>query len=115
MGIRSSLIPMLVDFWSNRSMKIKYNREQAGPFSLVGGSPQGSFLGQICYTTGSYDNTEAISISEDDKYQYVDDLDLLELIFMTDVLIQYDFLHHVASDIGIDQCFLPPSSTKTQG
>ena len=34
---------------------------------------------------------------------------------MTDVLIQYDFLHHVASDIGIDQRFLPPSSTKTQG
>ena len=86
MGIRSSLIPILVDFLSNRSMKIKYNREQVGPFRLVGGSPQGSFLGQICYTTGSYDNTEAINISEDGKNQYVDDLDLLELIFMTDVL-----------------------------
>ena len=94
-------------------MKIKYNREQAGPFRLVGGSPQGSFLGQICYTTGSYDNTEEINISEDKKYQYVDDLALLELIFMTDVLIQYDFLHHVASDIGIDQRFLQPSSTQT--
>ena len=36
------------------------------------------------YLTGSYDNTEAINISEDGKYQCVDDL--LKLIFLTNVL-----------------------------
>jgi hypothetical protein len=114
MNIRPSLIPILIDFLSNRSMKIKFNKEQVGPFPLVGGSPQGSIIGQLSYTTGSSDNTEAMNISEEDKYQYIDDLNLLELIFLSDLLIEYDFHSHVASDIGIDQRFLPPSSTQTQ-
>ena len=37
MKVRSSLIPILIDFLSQRSMKIKYNQQQAGPFELVGG------------------------------------------------------------------------------
>ena len=111
--IQASIIPILIDFISKRSMKIKFNGKQAGPFDLVGGSPQGSFIGQLCYTTNSHDNTEAINIIDEDKYQYIDDLNLLELIFLADVLRQYDFFAHVASDIGIDQRFLPPSATQT--
>ena len=60
----------------------------------------------------NHDNTE--EVNEEDKYQYIDDLKLLEIIFLADVLIEYDFLSHVASDVGIDQRFLPPASTKTQ-
>ena len=44
MNIRPSLIPILIDFLSNRSMKIKFSQEQVGPFKLVGGSPQGSII-----------------------------------------------------------------------
>ena len=54
-------------------------------------SPQGGILGGISYSTGSYDNTEAIEVDDEDKYQYVDDLNLLELIIMSDILIQYNF------------------------
>ena len=115
MNIRSSLIPILIDFLSGRSMQIKFNSEQAGPFYLVGGSPAGSFLGQLCYTTGCYDNTETLNIEEEDKYQYIDDLNLLDLILMTNLLQEYDFRAHVASDIGIGQRFLPPRSTRSQG
>ena len=86
MKICSSLIPILIDFLSGRSMRIKFNSEQAGPFPLVGGSPQGSFLGQLCYTSGSHDNTEQLDLKEEDKFQYIDDLTLLELIIMTDLL-----------------------------
>jgi hypothetical protein len=114
MKVRPSLIPILIDFLSKRSMKIKFNQKHAGPFKLVGGSPQGSLIGQTAYTTGSHDNTDPINISEEDEYQYIDDLNLLELIFLTDVLIQYNFTEHVASDIGINQRFLPPSITQTQ-
>ena len=114
MGVRSSLIPVIIDFLSARSMQIKFNNKIAGPFELVGGSPQGSFIGQICYSTGSHDNTEEIGVEDEDKYQYVDDLNLLDLIIMSDVLIQYNFRAHVASDIAIGQRFLPPSATRTQ-
>ena len=114
MNVLPSLIPVLIYFLSERSMWIKINNEKVGPFKLVGGLPTGSFLGQLCYTTGCHDNTEHINISEDNKYQYIDDLNPLELIFMADLLIQYDFSTHVASDVGIDQRFLLPSSTQTQ-
>ena len=95
-------------------MRLKYNGKEAGPWELVGGSPQGSYLGMLSYNTGSYDNTELLDIDDEDKFQYIDDLDLLELLILTDVLIEYDFRAHVASDIGIGQRFLPPSATKTQ-
>ena len=90
-------------------MHIKYNGKQAGPFEIVGGSPQGCFFG----TAGLY-NRKQLNIEEDDKLQYIDDLDLLELIILTDVLVQYDFRAHVASDIALGQRFLPPEATKTQ-
>ena len=88
--------------------------KKAGPFELIGRSPQGSIIGQLSYTTGSHDNTEQLMIDEEDKYQYIDDLALLELIILADVLIQYNFRAHVASDIAIGQRFLPPSATKSQ-
>ena len=91
-------------------MYININHEQVGPFKLVGGSPAGSFLGQLCYTTGCHDNTYHVYISQDNKYQYIDDLNLLELIFMTDLPIEYDLSTHVV----IDQWFLPPNTTQTQ-
>ena len=94
MRICFSLIRILIDFYLE--------------------NPAGSFLGQLCYTTGCYDNTEELDIEEDDKYQYIDDLTLLELIIIGDLLQVYDFRSHVASDIALDQRFLPPSSTKTQ-
>ena len=56
----------------------------------MGGSPQGSITGQMAYTTGSHDNTEQLIIDEEDKYQYIDDLALLELIILAEVLIQYN-------------------------
>ena len=96
-------------------MKIKFNGKEAGPFSLIGGSPQGSYIGQICFTIGSHDKTEEEEVDPEDKYQYIDDLKLLEIIFLSDVLIEYDFWAHVASDVRIDQRFFPPALTKTQG
>ena len=35
MNIRSSLIPILIDFLSGRSMQIKFNSEQSGPYHFV--------------------------------------------------------------------------------
>ena len=61
------------------------------------------------------DNTEELDIDEEGKYQYVDDLGRLELIIMTDLLINYDFHAQVAADIAVGQRFLPPEATKTQG
>ena len=38
----------------------------------------------------------------EDKYQYMDNLNLLELIFLTYVLMQFDFSVHAALYIGFN-------------
>ena len=39
---------------------------------------------------------------------------ILEVIMISDVLVEYNFLNHVASDIGSDQLLLCPENSKTQ-
>ena len=39
---------------------------------------------------------------------------MLEFIILTDQLINYNFTEHVASDIGINQLYLPPEAYNMQ-
>ena len=112
LGVRSSLIPVLIDYLRNRQMKVKLNGEESEVHSLVGGSPQGTQLGQLLYI-GSSDDA-ASEVSNDDKYKYIDDLEIVELVSLAGVLSEYDFSSHVASDVGINQKFLHPESYKMQ-
>ena len=49
-----------------------------------------------------------------DRFKFIDDLSILQLICFSGLLLEYDFRQHVASDIGIDQLYLPSSSYSTQ-
>ena len=48
------------------------------------------------------------------QFKYCDDLEVLELVLLGDILTEYDFKEHVASDIGIGQKFLDPTKCKMQ-
>ena len=104
MGIRPSLIPIIIEFWSDRKMSVKFNQKESKIFTLIGGGPQGSQAGQASYIISSDDN--AYHITEEDRYKYCDDLSLLELVVLADILIEYEFTQHVASDVNIGQRFL---------
>ena len=93
-------------------MSVKFNGVESDVFSLVGGGPQGSFSGMISYIIASNDNAD--HVPADDQYKYCDDLRILELVMIGGLLVEYDFTQHVASDIGIDQLFLPPTNCSTQ-
>lgn len=112
LGVRPSLIPILVSYLTNRKMKVKYNGEISNQYNLNGGGPQGTLIGQIEYLVNSNDNADCVN--PEDRYKYIDDLSVLELVMMTGILREYDFYQHVASDIGIDQVYLPPDSFRTQ-
>ena len=45
--------------------------------------------------------------------QYIDDLSVLDVVYISGLLSDYDFHSHVASDIGIGQRFLKPELTQT--
>ena len=100
LGIRSSLIPILIDFITNRKMTVKFNQAESKFYTLIEGGPQGSQIGQNQYLAASFDN--AGSVNEDDQFKYCDDLEILDLVLLGNILQEYDFKQHVASDIGID-------------
>ena len=112
MGVRPSLIPLLVSYLKDRKMKVKFNGEDSAVHTLNGGSPQGTLLGQIEYIVNSNDNAD--SVNPEDRYKYIDDLSVLHLVIMTDLLTNYDFLSHLPSDIAVDKPFLPLAAFGTQ-
>ena len=112
MGLRPSLVNVLIDFLEDRHMSVKFNSEESSLYKLIGGGPQGSWTGQECFLVASNDNADFVS--QEDRFKYSDDLSILEIIMLGDILTQYNFHDHVASDIGVDQLFLPPQYLETQ-
>ena len=112
LGVRPSLIPLLISYLSGRTMKVKFNGEESDLLDLIGGGPQGTLIGQLEYLVLSNDNADCSQ--PEDRYKYIDDLTLLQLVCLAGLLTEYNFEGHVASDIGIDQSFLPAASFQSQ-
>ena len=112
LGVRTSLIPVLISYLQDRKMKVKFNGELSDEHSLIGGGPQGTLLGLIEYLVQSNDSADCVS--EEDRFKYIDDLTILELVALTGALIEFYCHQSVPSDIGIDQQFLPPECCSTQ-
>ena len=93
-------------------MTVKFNQVESKLYTLIGGGPQGSQIGQNQYLAASFDNAEIVN--EEDQFKYCDDLQNLDLVLLGNLLEEYDFTQHVASDIGIGQSFLPPEKCQTQ-
>ena len=59
-------------------------------------------------------NDCADSTDQDDRFRYIDDLEISDLVSLTGILYEYDVWSHVPSDVGIDQKFLHPQDTRVQ-
>ena len=112
LGVRSSLIPLLISYLSDRKMRVKFNGEISKVLTLIGGGPQGTLLGGLEYMAQSNDNADIVK--DKDHFKYVDDLSILQLICLAGLLEDYDFSQHIASDIGIDDKYLPAQKYETQ-
>ena len=112
LGVRSSLIPLLASNLQDRKMRVKLNCQISGEHSLVGGGPQGTLLGLIEYLVQS--NDAADCVNQEDRYKYIDDLTILELVLLSGLLVEFDCLKTVPSDVGTDHLYLPPDNCSTQ-
>ena len=112
-GVRPSLVPILISFFRNRRMKVKWNGELSSEYPLNGGGPQGGLLGILEYLSQTNKNTEFLS--NEDKFKFIDDLSFLEII---NLLIQglkaYNVKSHVPSDININNQYLPSQDLSSQ-
>ena len=112
LGVRPSIIPLIASYLTDRKMKVKFNGEMSEFLALIGGGPQGTLIGQIEYLVQSNDNADMIA--PEDRFKYIDDLSILQLVLLAGLVTDYNFYNQVASDIGIDDMFLPPDSYPTQ-
>ena len=112
MGVRPNLIPVLVSYLTDREMKVRFNGKYSSTHKLPGGGPQGTLIGLIEYLVQSNDNADCVD--PDMRFKFVDDLSILELVLLSDILTSYNFNQHVASDIGIEEEFVPATSLETQ-
>jgi hypothetical protein len=112
MGVRSSIVRVIIDFLNERKMELKMNGKTSSTLDLVGGGPQGSLIGQLLYIVGSDDVAQ--EVPDDDKFKYIDDLSAVEAVKTDGKLTQYDVWQHVPSDVATEQNFLPPSTFQTQ-
>ena len=76
MGVRSSLINILIEFIDERKMSVNFNSAESKLYTLIGGGPQGSWTGQATYLVSSDDSADCVD--PDDRYKFCDDLTILE-------------------------------------
>ena len=113
-GARKTLIPILISYFQNRQMAVKWNGTISTPHPLPGGGAQGGGeLGQLEYLAQSNNNVDFLDNKS--KYKFIDDLSILEIINLIMCgLINYNFKTHVASDVANHGKFLPPQNAKSQ-
>ena len=113
-GVRPALIPVLVNFFQNRRMRVKWKGFLSTQRNLNGGGPQGGTLGIEEYLSQSNDNCDFMK--EDEKFKYIDDLSMLEFVNLISIGISnYNFKAHVASDVAIGNKYLTPENIQSQG
>jgi exonuclease III len=112
-GVRASLIPLLINYYQDRKLIVKWHGERSSERDLNGGGPQGGIFGIWGYLSNSNDNAE--TINPEDKFKFVDDLTYLETINLLSIgLSSYNVKHHVPSDVPTSNIFLHREHLKSQ-
>ena len=113
-GVRPSLIPILISFFQNREMTVKWKGLLSKVRALPGGGPQGGTLGIEEYLSQSNDNVSFLD--PDEKFKFIDDLSVVEVINLISIgLASYNCRNHVPSDVATSNLFLDPANIKSQG
>ena len=131
-GIRSSPIPILISYISDRELRVKYKNIYFSAKSLVGGSPHSTWhnVSGFSYNVASSDNCEQScdnlkcfscqdtgyypeSEGYENAFSYYD-FKMLELIILSDNIKPYDVFSHVPSDVTTEQLFLHSQDIEMQ-
>ena len=80
---------------------------------MNGGGAQGSLPGILEYL--SQNNSCASFLADDERYKFIDDLSILEIIHLVNIgFASFNVKQQVPSDIEVGIDFLPPSSIAFQ-
>ena len=97
-GVQPSLILLLVSYFENREMKVKWHNTVSKSLNLPGGGAMGASLVNWEYLSQTNDSAECIPV--EDRFRFVDDLSTIEIInLLTIGLSSFYMKHQIPSDI----------------
>ena len=97
-GVRPALVPMLINYFQNRRMKVKWHGKQSTSRNLPGGGAMGATFGILEYLSQTNNNID--SVPEEDRFKWVDDVSILEIISLISIgLCSLNTKPNVPSDL----------------
>ena len=111
-GVRASLIPVIASFFERRYMRVKWRGQLSSVRYLPGSGPQGSTFGVLEYLSQSNDNAD--NVPPEDRFKFMDDLTILEIINLASVgLASYNLKSQVPSNIPVHNQIIREEHLKT--
>ena len=112
-GVRTSLVPLLINYLQDRTMKVKWRGLTSTERKLNGGGPQGATFGIWEYLVQS--NESADCVNPNYRFKFVDDLTVLEKVNLLLIGLASTNCHSsVPSDIPVHNQFIPAEHLKSQ-
>ena len=112
-GVRPALIPVLISYFQDREMKVKWHGCLSSVRKLKGGGPQGATLGLLEYIAQS--NCCADCVDVENRFRFLDDLSILEIVNLITIGISsYNLKSHVPSNIPQHNQFINPENLLSQ-
>ena len=112
-GVRPALIPVLISYFQNREMKVKWHGCISSSRKLQGGGPQGATLGLLEYIAQSNDCADCVKV--ENRFRFLDDLSILEIVNLISIGISsYNLKEHVPSNIPQHNQYLDPRKLLSQ-
>ena len=112
-GVRPSLIPLLISYFQNRRMRVKHHGIISESRHQPGSGAQGASLGNWEFLSQTNNNSDCVP--EQDRFKYVDDLSILEIINLLNIgLTSHNFKSQIANDIPLHGQFIDKDNLLTQ-
>ena len=112
-GVRLSLIPLLISYFQDSTMVVKWHVKTSKEEKIPGGGPQGGYFGILGYLSQSNSNSDCVD--KKSKFKFVDDLTTLEKInLLTIGLASFNTKNQVPNDIQKSNLFIPNTNLKSQ-
>ena len=112
-GVRPALIPLLVNYFQDREMSVKWHGQLSSRRKVKGGGPQGATLGLLEYLSQS--NNCSDIVNEQDRFRFLDDLSVLEIVNLLTVgLTSFNLKLQIPNDIATHNQFIPTKNLKSQ-
>ena len=110
--VRASLIPVIASFFEGRHMRVKWRGQLSSVRYLPGSGPQGSTFGVLEYLSQSNDNAD--NVPPEDRYKFMDDLTILEIIHLASIgLASHNIRAQVPSNVPVHNQIIKSEHLKT--